>query len=160
MSTVADRRLGAISLFSGCSRRILAAVDRLGVTLDVEAGRVLCHAGSVGAEFFVLVDGTVVVENSSGRVAALRPGAWFGEVALLSGAPRHATVTARTRATIVVFGKPEFAALLTIVPGIRDHLDTTTSRIIRGHSPNPQSCYQPLPAGWTCDLAPAPATRQ
>src|SRR4051794_34044838 len=103
-------RLARLDFFDGCPRRVLAAIDQVGTTVDVKAGRVLCELGALGLEFFVLVDGIVDVRTASGECFRLRPGAWFGEVALLDDGYRHATVTATTDATVLVFGRREFKA--------------------------------------------------
>lgn len=144
MSRTTIARLGAINLFAGCRRRSLAIIDRLGVTIDLPAGCALCAEGRSGTEFFVLLDGLVDVRTAAGTAAVLRPGAWFGETALLDHAPRRATVTARTPVTLIVFGKREFSALLTAAPNVRAQLEQTTAHIVSGRAPTRQPWYQPL----------------
>ena len=90
MATPTIARLKSVGLFSGCSRAQLTAIDRLGVTLDLPAGATLCTEAHAGAEFFVLLAGLAEVRTVSGTAAVLRPGAWFGEIALIEHAPgRH-----------------------------------------------------------------------
>ncbi len=139
-------RLGSMELFAGCRRSHLEAIDRLGVTLDVPAGRTLCREGMPGTEFFVLLSGVVDVRAASG-LAVLRPGAWFGEVALLDHAPRRATVTTRTPAALLVFGKREFSGLLSIEPLVRDRLERTAALVVAGMGPTDEPWYEPLPIG-------------
>ena len=108
------------------------------------AGRTLCQEGEAGAEFFVLLDGEAEVRTEAQTLGAIRAGAWFGEAALLDGAPRAATVTTTTRATIIVFGKREFNGLLSIAPSVRSRLERTTTRSADGEAPTRQPWYQPL----------------
>src|SRR5262245_60581570 len=115
---MSKQRFGALGdheLFSGCRRSTLSRIHQLSSWLDVEPGRVICREGAPGAEFFILVDGLLDVCTESGVTAMLRPGAWFGETALLDDGYRHATVTARTHATVLVFNRREFAETLKLV---------------------------------------------
>ena len=143
-------------LFSTCRRSTLAQIDRLGYPLDVEAGRVLCREGAYGAEFFILISGLLEVCTASGATALLRPGAWFGETALLDDGFRRATVTARTCATVLVFTRSEFNQLLHLVPGMRRRLEAMSTKVVAGTRPTAQPWYQPLPRSL---LATAPCTR-
>ena len=144
MPTTALRRLAALELFTDCRRADLARIDRLGVTLDLPAGRTLCRQGAAGEEFFVVLSGLVDVRTDSGTVARLHPGAWFGEVALLDGSPRRATVVTKTAVTVLVFGRREFKSLLAVVPGVRARLERTRTRLVDGMAPTRRPWYQPL----------------
>jgi CRP-like cAMP-binding protein len=52
--------------------------------------------GSGGAAFFLIDSGEATVSSKGVHLATLGPGAYFGEVALIDGGPRSATVTAAT----------------------------------------------------------------
>jgi CRP-like cAMP-binding protein len=138
------RRLASLELFAGCRRKELARIDALTTTVDVPAGRVLCEEGTSGSEFFVLVAGRVEVRKAGDAAALLKPGAWFGETALLELTTRRATVIARTQATLLVFGRREFNGLLFIAPTVRRRLEATASRVVDGMAPSRQPWYQPL----------------
>jgi CRP-like cAMP-binding protein len=125
-------RLRGVELFDGCTRAQLAKIDRLGNTLVVAPGRALCVEGSPGAEFFVLVDGVLEVRTWSGTVALLRPGSWFGEIALIDTVPRRATVTTRSESILIVFGRREFNTLLAIAPQIRERLQRSAAFFAAG----------------------------
>lgn len=128
MTTGTDRR-ASVPLFAGLRRSQRNVINRLGTWIDLDDGRVLCREGESGDEFFVLVDGTVGAQSSTGLVSILRAGAWFGEVSLLTGASRCATVTTFTPATVVVFDRREFAELLRIAPSIREQLERSAERV-------------------------------
>ena len=57
----------------------------------------LCEEGTVGREFFFIVDGTAAVRRNGRKVATLGPGQYFGELSLLDRKPRSATVSRRPR---------------------------------------------------------------
>jgi CRP-like cAMP-binding protein len=147
MASSSISRLKSLELFTGCSRADLAAIDRLGVTLDLPAGTTLCAEAHPGLEFFVLLEGVAEVHTVAGTAAVLRPGAWFGEIALIDGAPRRATVTSRTPVTVLVFGKREFGTLRSVNPDVGERLERTTAQIIAGNPPTDLEWYEPLPDG-------------
>lgn len=81
--------------------------------------RKLCRRGEIGQSFYVVVDGEAIVTIDGEKLATLGPGCGFGEVALMSRDGRRvADVTAATPMTLVVFSRPEFAALMAEVPRV------------------------------------------
>jgi CRP-like cAMP-binding protein len=148
MSTTTIRRIAGHELFGGCRRSELARIDQLGTTLSIPPGRALCEEGEPGLEFFVLLEGSVMVRTAAGTVALLRPGAWFGEAALLDGKPRRATVTTTTHVTVIVFEKREFHCLLAVAPCVGARVRRAANQIVNGYAPTRQPWYQPLPAGF------------
>ena len=122
MSRTTIERLRNLDLFAGCGRRELERIDQLTVTLQIPAGRRLCAEGARGQEFFVLVDGVANLHSSSGSAALLGAGAWFGEGALLDGAPRRATIATVSDTMVLVFGRREFRALWSDFPTVRARL--------------------------------------
>ncbi len=80
-------------------------------------GEALVRQGDAGDSLFVLKSGKVRVDvrSESGQVtavAALGPGDFFGEMSLLTGEPRTASVVAQSETEVVVVDKPDFAAVL------------------------------------------------
>jgi CRP-like cAMP-binding protein len=110
--------LASISLFRGCPEGELAAVARMTTPADVAPGRVLCQHGTRGHEAFVIVAGEAVATISGTEIARLGPGSFAGEMALLDGGPRTATVTAATPMTLLVATEPEFRQLLVDAPTV------------------------------------------
>ena len=82
------------------------------------AGKVLTKEGTVGREFFFIVEGKAVVRRNNRKVATLGPGQYFGEMALLDKRPRSATVVSETEMTLLVLGQRQFNAVLEAVPGL------------------------------------------
>jgi len=127
---VKTRRLAGIPLFAHLHRREVQRVAALCTDIVVEPGRVLCRQGSPGSEMFVIEEGAFSVEQDGRQVAELAAGDFFGELALLGGGPRTATVVATTPGRVLVLGQPELDALLReepvvavrMLPGIGQHV--------------------------------------
>jgi CRP-like cAMP-binding protein len=100
-------------LFSELSRKELKSVVALGVNVEVPAGQELTKQDAVGLEAFLIISGTArCLIDGGGEVAVLGPGDFFGELSLLDGARRSATVIAETDMVVVVFDKREFRQLI------------------------------------------------
>jgi CRP-like cAMP-binding protein len=90
--------LERVPLFAHLSKRHVRRIATLADEVRFRDGRVIVEAGVPGTTFFVLADGRAKVYRSkipTGRpLARLGPGDFFGEMALLDGGPRSATVVA------------------------------------------------------------------
>jgi len=125
------KRLEEVSLLEGCSQRQLRAVARIAEVIEVPAGTVLARAGHTGDEFFLILDGSARVDVSPRKRAKLKPGDYFGEMSLLDGGPRSATVTADTPLRLLVIKRRGFATLLREAPDLIQSLLATLSRRVR-----------------------------
>lgn len=99
-------------LFAGCSDRERRTLARLGTTVSVDAGTVLTPEGKPGLEFFVIDAGAATCRVRGVPRAKFGQGDFFGEMALLDGGTRTATVTADTDMRVVVFSAREFQDML------------------------------------------------
>lgn len=108
--------LKSVPLFEHCSRRDLGKIAAITEEVAVEDGKVLITEGDRGREFFVIISGEVEVRRRGRKVAALGPGTYFGEIALLSQRPRTATVTAVTPLRVLVIADQAFVDLLDEIP--------------------------------------------
>jgi CRP/FNR family cyclic AMP-dependent transcriptional regulator len=104
--------LAEIGIFSELSKRELKAVARLMTELDVKEGATLTRQGEAGREFMIIGTGTAKVEIDGVTVAHLGPGDFLGELAVISGTPRTATVTATSAMVVEILNRREFMALL------------------------------------------------
>jgi CRP-like cAMP-binding protein len=104
--------LREVPLFNGCSRRDLVLIARASDEIDFKPGRVLIEEGSVGREFFVLIDGAVDVKRRGRKIDTLGAGDFFGETALLTDRPRNATVVTTSPVNALVLTKQRFRQLL------------------------------------------------
>lgn len=107
-----------VPLFARCAKRQLAEVAKLADEIDMPAGAELVRQGEFGREFFVIVRGEAEVRRHGRRINGLGPGEFFGEIALLTRAPRTATVRAVTDMDLLVLTAPSFRALLDDQPSI------------------------------------------
>jgi CRP-like cAMP-binding protein len=73
-----------------------------------QAGEVLCEEGSIGDEVFFIETGTVSVTRGTEFIADLKSGDVLGEIALVTGAPRTATATAKDEISVLTFPKEDF----------------------------------------------------
>jgi CRP-like cAMP-binding protein len=123
--------LASVPLFAACSRKELQLVAKQGEHRSVPAGKVLVSEGSVGAEFFVILDGEARVERHGRKVATLGPGSYFGELSLLDRAPRNATIVSETDMELVVLGQRAFDELLDSIPKFDKRLLAGLARRLR-----------------------------
>jgi CRP-like cAMP-binding protein len=108
----------SVPLFADCTTAQLAAIAPLVDELHVPAGRRLIREGAVPHEFLVLVDGEAEVHRRGRLLCRLGPGDFFGELSLLSGGVRTATVATTTPAHLLVLTDRAFARIAERVPGV------------------------------------------
>ncbi|QGG95884.1 cyclic nucleotide-binding domain-containing protein [Actinomarinicola tropica] len=110
--------LAGVALFAGATKRELAEIDKLTTEVTLAPGTVLVDQGEIGREAFVILEGEAEVQVDDTVVATVGPGACVGEIALLDGGPRSASVVALTEVTALVLDPREFRSLLLNVPAI------------------------------------------
>lgn len=123
--------LAQIPLFASMSKRDLQKIAKASDEIDVPVGKVLVEQGTRGREAFVIIEGSATVKRNGRKVATFGPGDHFGELALLDGGPRTATVVADTPAKVLVIGQREFAGVLDEVPGLARKMLATMASTIR-----------------------------
>lgn len=128
--------LSAVALFSGCSKKELQNVARLCTALSVEEGSVLTTEGSQGRECFVIADGKARVTIGGRKVGEVGPGECVGEMALLDGGPRTATITAESPMSVYVLSVSEFSSLLGVSPTILRKIAISLARRLRAREPH------------------------
>ena len=93
--------LANVPIFSGCSKRELGIIARASKEVSHKQGTVIAREGERGIGLFLILDGQCKVTIGGKTKARLGPGDFFGEVALLDGGPRTATVTALSPVRLV-----------------------------------------------------------
>jgi len=116
------RLISRIPLFETCSQADLARIATIMVQVDVPDGEVLIRQGDPGDLFFVLVKGSAEVRKGNRRIATLGAGDFAGEIALLTNAPRMATVRTTSPVTALRATHEGFSALLDTSPRIERKL--------------------------------------
>jgi CRP-like cAMP-binding protein len=110
--------LGKIPLFAGCSQRELQIVARVVKEVRHPAGTVIAREGEPGIGLFVLTEGAASVSIGGVKKGKIQPGEFFGEIALLDGGPRTATVTADTDVRLLGLTEWVFRGLVQQHPSI------------------------------------------
>jgi CRP-like cAMP-binding protein len=108
----------SVPLFSSCSKKELEAIAAQADELVVPAGKTLTKEGDRGREFMVIVDGAAEVRKKGRKVNTLGSGDFLGEIALISGGPRTATVTTTSEADLLVLTDRAFRQLTRQMPSI------------------------------------------
>lgn len=119
---VADEKLEhlqRVPLFSKLSRGDLERVGQLTDEIEVGLDELLTRQGEIGHEFFIVLDGRLMVLDGHTPIATLGPGDFFGEIALVESRPRTATVRAEGIVRLMVIGHREFHALMDEFPEVR-----------------------------------------
>ena len=86
--------IGACPLFGGLDEAGLAVVAAAAVEVEFPAERQIAREGEIGTGLFIVGEGRVRVMRDGRAVAHLGPGEFFGELSVLDGGPRNATVIA------------------------------------------------------------------
>lgn len=127
-------RLKTIPLFAEADAKQLGRIAQLCTEAKVPSGAVLCREGEPGREMFVLEQGQVSVTVGGREVATLRDGDHFGELALLDGQARNATVTATSDLLVLVLERGEFSTLLHDEPSVATKMLSAVGARLRSRS--------------------------
>ena len=132
MTVRARDALAQVPLFAGMPPRFL---KRLADKMDEQRfmeGATIVRQGEPGDTFYVLVEGEAKVKDANGRtLSRLIPGDFFGEISLMDGGPRTATVVAETNLTTLALSRKDFSALLQSEPKVTVGLLKHASALLR-----------------------------
>jgi CRP-like cAMP-binding protein len=128
--------LHSVPLFAGLDRRPLERLGMLTEEVDVPAGKVLMRQGEHGDDLMLIVSGEVGVERDGARLNQLGPGDFFGEIALVAGGPRTATVTAEAPTRLLVVNHRDFHAMMEEFPEVAVKVLTTLAHRLRSLESN------------------------
>jgi len=117
----------------GATDMELARVDRLTYEADVSPGSVVTKEGESSRGFFLIVTGRALVTVAGLERDVLERGMFFGETALLDGAPEPATVTALTPMRLRVANRKEFTQLSQVRPLARAMLEMLAAQQRRSY---------------------------
>ena len=110
--------LSGVELFAGLTKKEAGKVLQFMRDINYGAGKVMVEEGDNGGRFFLITSGTAVVSRRGRRVRKLGPGDSFGDIALIDGGPRSATVTAETPVSTLSLAIWNFKAALLENPTI------------------------------------------
>jgi CRP-like cAMP-binding protein len=123
--------LKKVPLFSNLSQRHLREIGKHADQVQVEKGRILVQQGKAGWEFIFIAEGKARVEKDGKVIRQLSGGDFFGEISLIDGEPRTATVVAETGMTILVVNKTSFDHLLETIPGLQKKILVSLCQYLR-----------------------------
>jgi CRP-like cAMP-binding protein len=111
------RKLADVSMFAGLPPGRIETALRAAEVRRAPAGEVVIRQGDKADNFYVIADGAVEVtqaaeEGATRRLRRMGPGEFFGEIGLLSGIPRTATVTVVEDATLISLPGEAFLELV------------------------------------------------
>jgi CRP-like cAMP-binding protein len=119
-----------VPLFSDCSKRELDEIAGIADELTIAEGKELTHEGATGHEFLVLIEGSADVRRKGRKINTLGSGDFLGEIALITGAPRTATVTTTSPSRMLVVTARDFRGLLRHMPSLQlKVLEALASRV-------------------------------
>ena len=117
--------LTGIPLFAGMTDDERASLAEWFEISDASAGTVLVSEGATGYSFYVLLDGAAEVTVGGETVATYGPGEFFGEMAILGGGRRNATVTVTAPSRLLSMFGTEFRMLQEVQPNVAAQLEET-----------------------------------
>ena len=139
MTLTLDRRialLGACPLFGGVTGEDLAAIGDRALEVEFPSDHVIARQGEIGTGFFVIVDGAARVVRDGEELALLGRGDFFGEMSVIDGLPRVASVVTTAPTRCLALASWEFEQL------VLDH-PTIALAILRGLSARLRSKTEP-----------------
>ncbi len=112
------RHFERIPLFQSMSKTAIRSLVHAATEVDIKDGKALVREGEFSRHLYVILRGTADVTQKGKKINELVPGDFFGEMAFLSGAPRSATVTARTDLRVMVLGPRELDVIIDKEPAL------------------------------------------
>jgi CRP-like cAMP-binding protein len=123
--------LSAVPLFEGLSSRHLKRVRDISDLVEFMPGATIVREGTAGDSFFVVAQGQAKVTGRGRTIPRLLPGDYFGEIALLEGGERTATVASETPMTLVEIKRNDFTKLMRQEPKIALGILKGLARMVR-----------------------------
>ena len=130
-----------IKIFEGLSLEEVAEIMRHGATIRFSAGQTIFHKGQLGNSIFIVLQGTVDIENEGIIIGKCRVGDAFGEMSVLNHRPHCASADAATDVKLFTIDENQIHKLMEEVVGVRfllnivhlmsDHLETANTIIAR-----------------------------
>lgn len=137
MKRGAEQALAGVPLFEGLTKAQLRSVLEATVEVTFQAGQSIADEGMLAMDFYLILDGEAEVVTDGEHVASLGPGDHFGELAVIDGEPRSATVRATTRIRALRLIADDFQRLLRATPELAYRILVEAVRRLRVSRPPP-----------------------
>ena len=125
------RILAQVPLFAGLSKRHLRKLSDHADEVDFGPREVIVEAGQPGGTFYIILQGEAKVMRNGKTIAKLEPGDIFGEISLLDGGPRTASVVADTPVAVVRIFKRSFDKMVAEEAGVAAKILEVVARRLR-----------------------------
>lgn len=126
-----DSVIATAPLFESLSKRHLKKIAGLISTVEFDAGDTVIREGEAGDSFFVTVSGQARVLSGGKMLHRLIPGDHFGEISLLDGGPRSASVVAETPLSLLRLPRASFLKLIRDDADLARALLSSLARTVR-----------------------------
>jgi CRP/FNR family transcriptional regulator, cyclic AMP receptor protein len=128
--------LAEIPLFQVLSQQGISATARAGLSRLYAPGQIICHQGEPGDHLYAVIEGLVKIVFTSERgdemvLNILGPEEIFGELALLDGSPRSASVVALRSTLVFVLPRRQLLELMSVNPGLADEFLKLIGKLVR-----------------------------
>jgi CRP-like cAMP-binding protein len=120
--------LAGIPLFESLEESELQRLASWFSSRTADEGAHLCGEGASGYSFFILTEGSAVVTANGATLGRLGPGDFFGEISMLTGSRRSATVTTTSPAQLLVMFGSDFRQLEQAQPEIAARIEEAMRR--------------------------------
>jgi CRP/FNR family transcriptional regulator, cyclic AMP receptor protein len=115
----------AVPLFRVLSREDILATAQAGLSRSYAPAQIICHQGDPGDHLYAVIEGLVKIVFISGRgdemvLNIMGPKEVFGELALLDGSPRSASVVALRSTSVFMLSRARLLELMSYNPGLAD----------------------------------------
>lgn len=124
-------RIRSVPLFSEFGDKDLQRVATIAKEVEFPAGKQIAKQGESGVGFHMIVEGEASVSVDGATHGTLGPGTYFGEMSLLDGGPRSATVAAASELKTISLTSWDFNALLDQYPDLSRKLLVQLCRRLR-----------------------------
>ena len=139
MSTKAEM-LRSVPLFQGMTDRSVETIASLAEEARFDAGSILVREGEPGETFLIIRDGSAVVDQGGRTIRELGSGDFLGEISLIDGRPRSATVTATAPIDALAIDRAGFTRLMDDFPSVRHDLLNALTQRVRASIDEPEIC--------------------
>jgi CRP/FNR family transcriptional regulator, cyclic AMP receptor protein len=129
--------LRAIPLFSAMSDASIEIIAEIVRAASYPAGTYLIREGEPGESFLIIREGRATVQQGGRTLRELRAGDFLGEIALIDGGPRTASVSAVEPVEALVIDRTGFSRLMNDFPEIRFDLVSALTQRLRQRGPEP-----------------------
>jgi len=123
--------LGRVDLFEDLSKADRQKILNASKEISFRKGEDVVVQDRSGGRFFLIIEGEAVVTIDGRRLSHFGPGDYFGEMSLIDGQPRSATVTAKTDLSTFTIASFNFRPLIREHPSLAQHLLVALCRRVR-----------------------------